>query len=49
MKESENLEDRGTDGNISEMDLEKGSELYSCTVHSVLYLINTPTNEHIFI
>jgi len=23
--------------------------LYLCTVHSVFYLINTPTNAHIFI
>jgi len=23
--------------------------LYRCTVHSVVYLINTPTNAHIFI
>ena len=25
------------------------SDLYRCTVHSVVYLINTPTNAHIFI
>jgi len=27
----------------------RSSYLYRCTVHSVVYLINTPTNAHIFI